>query len=111
MDRAFNQLIERQIRKAIAEGQLDSPEGAGKPLPDRSGMAHVDMATQVAARIMAEAGALPEEFKLKKLLEAAKATWRAAESEEARHVAMALIADLEQRYAIAVEARRKFMAP
>ncbi len=111
MDRSFNVLIERQIRKAIAEGQLDRLEGAGKPLPDRSGMAHADMATQVASGIMAEAGALPEEFKFKKLLEAAKETWRAADTDEERHVAMALIADLEQRYAIAVEARRKFMAP
>ena len=111
MDRSLRQLVERQISKAIAEGKLRGLEGEGKPLPDRSGEAFTDMATQVAVRIMAEAGALPEEFRLKKLLEGARAAWREAGSEEEKRLAMALIADLEQRYNIAVEARRKFMAP
>ena len=69
------------------------------------------MATAVAGRIMAEAGALPEEFKIKKLLEAAKQSYVAAEGDDAKRVAMALIADLQQRYNIAVEARRRFMDP
>ena len=69
------------------------------------------MATAVASRIMAEAGTLPEEFRLKKLLEAAKLSYRQAEDDEAKRVAMALIAELEQRYNIAVEARRRFMKP
>lgn len=111
MDQSLNRLVERQIQKAIAEGKLRGLEGEGKPLPDRSGEAHVDMATAVATRIMAEAGALPEEFKIKKLLEAAQAAWRDAKTDEERHVAMRLIADLQLRYNIAVEARRRFMAP
>ncbi|MAQ37990.1 MULTISPECIES: DUF1992 domain-containing protein [Thioclava] len=111
MTQSLNRLVERQIQKALAEGQLSGLSGEGKPLPDRSGEAFTDMATAVASRIMAEAGALPEEFKLKKLLEAAKESYREAEGEDAKHVAMALIADLEQRYNIAVEARRRFMAP
>ena len=72
---------------------------------------HGYTAISVAVRIMAEAGALPEEFKIKKLLEAAKQNYRAAENAEARHVAMALIADLQQRYNVAIEARRRFMSP
>jgi len=103
--------VERQIRKAIAEGRLEGLEGEGRPLPDRSGAAFTDMATQVAVRIMAEAGALPEEFRLRKLLDSARQAYRDARSEDERHLAMALIADLDQRYNIAVEARRKFMAP
>lgn len=59
---------------------------------------------------MAEAGALPEEFKIKKLLDAARENYRNAEHEDEKRVAMALIADLEQRYNIAVEARRRFMS-
>ena len=55
------------------------------------------MATAVAVRIMAEAGTLPEEFKIKKLLEAAKQSYREAEDDDAKRVAMALIADLQQR--------------
>jgi hypothetical protein len=107
----YDRLVERQIQKALAEGKLSGLAGEGKPLPDRGGEAFVDMATAVATRIMAEAGALPEEFRIKKLLEAAKAAYSEAEGEEARRVAMALIADLEQRYNIAVEARRRFMRP
>ena len=111
MTQSLNRLIERQIQKALAAGSLQGLEGEGKPLPDRSGEAFTDMATAVATRIMAEAGELPEEFKLKKLLEAAKLNYRQAETDEEKHVAMALIADLQQRYHIAVEARRRFMAP
>ncbi|MGS4947790.1 DnaJ family domain-containing protein [Meridianimarinicoccus sp. RP-17] len=111
MTQSFDRLVERQIQKAIAEGKLRGLEGEGKPLPDRSGEAFIDMATAVAVRIMAEAGVLPEEFKIKKLLEAAKQNYREAEGEEAKRIAMALIADFEQRYNIAVEARRRFMGP
>lgn len=111
MTRSYRELVERQILKAIAEGRLKGLEGEGKPLPDRTGAAYTDMATQVAVRIMAEAGALPEEFKLRKLLDAARLAWRAANTEEEKHMAMALIADLDLRYNVAVEARRKFMAP
>jgi hypothetical protein len=60
---------------------------------------------------MAEAGALPEEFRIAKLIEAARRTWRAAEGEAEKKLAMAVIAELEQRHAIAVEARRRFMRP
>lgn len=109
MTHSFNGLVERQIQKALAEGKLSGLEGEGKPLRDRSGEAYTDMATAVAVRIMAEAGALPEEFKIRKLLDAARQRYREAEGGDAKHVAMALIADLELRYNIAVEARRRFM--
>ena len=62
------------------------------------------------ALALAEAGALPEEFKIKKLLEPAKQAYREATGDDEKRLAMALIADLEQRYNIAVEARRKFMS-
>ncbi len=109
MTRSFDRLVERQIQKALAEGKLRDLEGEGKPLPDRSGEAFTDMATAVAIRMMAEAGVLPEEFKIRKLLEAAKQSYREAEGDDAKRIAMALIADLQQRYNIAVEARRRFM--
>jgi hypothetical protein len=109
MTRSFERLVEQQIQKAIAEGKLHGLEGEGQPLPDRSGEAFIDMATAVAARIMAEAGELPEEFKINNLLEAANQSYREAEGDDAKRVAMALIADLHQRYNIAVEARRRFL--
>ncbi len=102
MAKSLDRLVERQIQKALAEGKLQGLAGEGKPLPDRSGETFADIAIAVAARIMAEAGTLPEEFKIKKLLEAAKQNYRDAENIEAKHIAMALIADLQQRYHIAV---------
>ena len=110
MTQPLSRLVERQIQKALAEGKLRGLEGEGRPLPDRSGEAFTDMATAVAIRIMAEAGALPEEFKLKKLLEAARQVYRDAGTESEKRVTMGVIADLEQRYHIAVEARRRFMS-
>lgn len=111
MSRSYRTLVERQILKAIVEGKLNGLAGEGKPLPDRSGEAFTDMATQVSMRIMAEAGALPEEFKLKKLLDAARQTYQEANGEDAKCVAMAVIANLDLRYNIAIDARKKFMAP
>ena len=61
-------------------------------------------------RIMAEAGVVPEEFTLKKALDAARATYQEASSDAARAQAMRRITDLELRYNIAREARRKFMS-
>ncbi|WP_299686098.1 DnaJ family domain-containing protein [uncultured Tateyamaria sp.] len=111
MTQSFDALVERQIQRALAEGKLDGLTGEGEPLPDRSGEAFADLATGVAVRMLAEAGALPEEFKIKKLLDAAKNTYTAAQTDIEKRTAMALIADLQQRYNIAVEARRRFMAP
>lgn len=111
MPQSFDRLVERQIQKILAEGKLRGLAGKGKPLPNCSGEAFTDMATAVATRIMAEAGALPEEFKIRKLLDAAKQGYREAQDDGAKRIAMVLIADLQQRYHIAAEARRRFMAP
>jgi hypothetical protein len=62
-------------------------------------------------RIMAGAGAVPEEFKWKKALDAARAAYSDAAGEAERRAAMALISKLELRYNIAVEARRMFLRP
>ena len=102
-------LAERQILKAQAEGKLDGLEGEGKPLPNRPGDALIDAADAVGHRIMAEAGALPEDIKLKARLEAAREAWRAAENDEEKAERMQEIAELEMKYAIAVKARRKFL--
>ncbi|MDX1782351.1 MAG: DnaJ family domain-containing protein [Thalassovita sp.] len=107
--RSLRQLIERQILKAKAEGKLEGLEGEGKPLPERPEESVVDPAMAAGHRIMAEAGALPEEFRLKKDLDDARAAWRAATDEAEKKKLMARIADLEMRYNIARDARKKFM--
>ena len=105
----FNRMTEAQIRKAEAEGKLKNLEGEGKPLPRRPGDALIDPGEAVGFRIMAEAGALPEEIALKAQLDAARAAWQAATDEADKKRLMARIADIQMRYEIARDARRKFM--
>lgn len=102
-------LVERQIKKAQALGHLQNLEGEGQPLPDRSGEAQGDPAIAVGHRIMAQAGVLPEEFEIKKKLDAARQDYSTLTTPEARKTAMRKIADLEMRYNMARDARRAFM--
>ena len=104
----YQRLAEAQIRKAEAEGQLKGLSGEGKPLPHRPGDAYIDSADAIGHRIMAEAGALPEEIKLKQQVKAARDALRNA-SEAGKKEAMRQLADLELKLAIAEEARRKFL--
>ncbi|MDA7966876.1 DUF1992 domain-containing protein [Ruegeria sp.] len=106
---SLGKLIERQIKKAQAEGQLEGLEGEGRPLPDRSSEAQTDPAIAAGHRIMAQAGVLPEEFAIKKELDAARQSYPALTDPVQRRVAMARIADLEMRYNMARDARRAFM--
>lgn len=109
MSRSFRQLVERQIKKAQAEGQLDKLEGEGKPLPHRPGDALINPADAVGHRIMAEAGVLPEEIGLKAELDAAHKAYAACTDPAQKKDLMANIADLEMKYEIARDARRKFL--
>ena len=104
----WNRLIERRILKAEAEGQLANLPGEGEPLPDRTGYVHVDPGLAAGYRVMAEAGVVPEEFRLKKKIDAL-ITALAQESDEGkRKDLMRQISNLETKRGIAVDARRKF---
>ncbi|MEZ0467228.1 hypothetical protein C6W91_11560 [Phaeobacter sp. SYSU ZJ3003] len=83
-------------------------EGEGKPLPDRTGQELVDPGLAAGLRVMAEAGAVPEEFTLKKELDAARAEYATLTDAEERRAAMARIADLELRWGMARDARKSF---
>lgn len=105
----LERMVERQILKALAEGKLTGLEGEGKPLPERPEAALVDPAIAAGFRIMAEAGALPEEIVQKKAAAALRERL-AQETDEARRKAlMTELAEVELKRAIAEEARRRFM--
>ncbi|MCR9088300.1 MAG: DUF1992 domain-containing protein [Rhodobacteraceae bacterium] len=108
MARDLRTLIEQRIAAAVAKGELTGLAGEGAPLPERPGDALVDAGEAVAYRMMAEAGALPEEFRLKAQADAARQAVQDAPEAE-RKAAMAKLAELEMRHAIAREARQKFM--
>ena len=101
----WRELIERQILKAKAEGQLDDLEGAGKPLPPAG---HGDMAEEAGFRIMAEAGAVPEEVRLRREVTTQRQKLQNAGSSQQKREEMRKLADLELRLAIQEEARRKY---
>jgi hypothetical protein len=105
----LSRLAESRIRKAEAEGQFQNLPGAGKPLPDRPGDAFTDPGDALGYRIMAEAGAIPEEFRLKAAAAALRAQLAATTDPAARKALMADLAQAEMKQAIAEEARRKFM--
>ncbi|CAN1573948.1 DnaJ homologue, subfamily C, member 28, conserved domain containing protein [Paracoccaceae bacterium] len=105
----LSRLAERQIQKARLKGQLQGLKGEGKPLPDRPGDAFISPGDAVGFRIMAEAGVLPEEITLKKKATAQRAQLATLTDEAERKAAMAQLADLEMRQAIAEESRRKFL--
>jgi len=109
MTRTFRNLVERQIQKARLRRQLTGLAGEGKPLPNRPEEAVVDAADAVGFRIMAQAGVLPEEIEIKRLINAHRAHMAGLTDATARKDAMAELARLELRYNIAREARRRFM--
>ncbi|GHB24816.1 hypothetical protein GCM10007094_11090 [Pseudovibrio japonicus] len=102
---SFKNLAERQIMKAQAEGQLENLEGEGKPLPER---APGPLDTAAGMRIMAAAGAVPREIELKKEIEVQRLAVKAAEGTADWKQEMAKLADLQLRYAIEQEARKRF---
>lgn len=105
----LSRLTERRILKSLAEGRLQGLEGEGKPLPDRSGEAHLDPGEAMGFRIMAEAGALPEEITLKKQVAAQQQVLAGLTDPAARKAAMARLADLQMKQSMAEEARRRFL--
>ena len=75
---------------------------------DRSGEAHLDAGLAAGLRIMAEAGVVPEEFRLQAELDAARKDYAALTDPQARRAAMARISDLEMRCNMARDARKSF---
>ncbi|SHJ15605.1 protein of unknown function [Shimia gijangensis] len=107
MRRSFKNLLERQIKKAEAEGQLSNLEGAGSPLPQRHALE--DPATAAGQRIMAQAGVLLREFSLKYQLDKSRKVYQSCTDETERKQLMAKLADLQMRYEMEREAYRKFL--
>ncbi|MES2847252.1 MAG: DUF1992 domain-containing protein [Pseudomonadota bacterium] len=105
----LDRLAERQIQKARLKGQLQGLPGEGKPLPDRPGDAFVSAGDAAGFRIMAQAGVLPEEITLKKQAAAQRAHLATLTDPDARKAALAELAQIEMRQAIAEESRKRFL--
>ncbi|RYG89687.1 DUF1992 domain-containing protein [Loktanella sp. IMCC34160] len=109
MPRWLDKIAERRMLKARAEGKLQGLSCEGKPLPQRPGDAFVDPGEAVGFRIMAEAGALPEEITIKRQIEAVKTRLAGLIDPVDRKAVMAEVSRLQTKLAMAEEARRKFL--
>lgn len=105
----LSRLAERRMKAAALKGDLQGLSGEGKPLPDRPGDAFITAGDAVGFRIMAEAGVLPEEIILKKQAQTQREKLATLSDEADRKAAMAELARLEMRQAMAEEARRAFL--
>ena len=105
----LSRMAERQMTKARFQGQLQGLAGEGHPLPDRIGDAFVSPGDAIGFRIMAEAGVLPEEITYKKQAIALRATLASLTDAQAIKAAMAELARIEMRQAMAEDARRAFL--
>ena len=95
----------RRIDAAAARGELSGLAGEGKPL-DRERLR--ETMEDTLNRIVAEAGAVPEEFAWRKKADLARAALREITDPAERRKAMAEIALLDTRAGIAADARRRF---
>lgn len=109
MARWIDRIAERWMRKAEAEGKLSGLAGEGAPLPDRPGDAFVDPGDAIGFRIMAEAGVLPEEIVLNKIIAEQKKIVASETDPAGRKEAIAELARLEMKRAIAQESRSNFL--
>ena len=92
--RSFARLIETQIAKARASGALSELRGEGKPLPDIPIETGEAASLSAGMRMMSEAGVLPEEFQIKKDLDAARRDYATLAKDAARKEQMKKITAL-----------------
>ena len=99
----FERIALKRIDEAEAKGELRGLSGEGRPLdPERLR----ERAEDVLHRMMADTGFIPEEFRLRKEVEAKRAVLAQIEDEAERHALQRHIALLELRANIATDARR-----
>lgn len=109
MSHWFEELAERHMQQAEAEGKLSGLAGEGKPLPTPQDAPFVDASEAAGFRFMAEHGALPEEISLRKQRDAAKAAYASVDGAQ-KKAAMAQLAEAEMKLSMAMESRARGMA-
>ncbi|MGR3713424.1 MAG: DnaJ family domain-containing protein [Shimia sp.] len=107
MTHSISSLIELQMLRAQAEGQLDNISGAGKPLPTKH-ITSTGMAS-VSSTIKAGMGLPKRHGPLKEQLSAARSTLKDTTDPEKKKALMVEIAKLEMAYNIEREAYLNFM--
>ena len=99
----FERIAQRRMDEAEAKGDLRGLAGEGKPL-DRARLR--ERTEDVLHRMMSDGGFVPEEFRIRKEVEAKRAALDQIEDPEERARLQRRIALLELRANIATDARR-----
>lgn len=99
----FERIALKRIDEAEARGQLRGLAGEGKPLDP---VKLRESSDDVLHRMMADGGFIPEEFQLRKEVEARRAVLNQIEDPEERRALQRHISLLELRANIATDARR-----
>ena len=103
MTHPLDSLIDQIVAGAAANGELDDLPGAGKPLPP------VDNPKgALLNRMMTESKAKPLAVTLKEQIAASAQRLKSLTDADARKAEMKIMADLQTRLAIEVEAMRKY---
>ncbi|WBU63292.1 DnaJ family domain-containing protein [Paracoccus aerodenitrificans] len=99
----FERIAQRRMDEAAAKGELQGLAGEGKPL-DRARLR--ERAEDVLHRMMSDGGFVPEEFRIRKDIEAKRAALDQIEDPGERTRLQRQIAIQELRANIATDARR-----
>ncbi len=103
MTHPLDSLIDQIVNAAAKRGELDNLPGAGKPLPEVE-----NPQDAVLARIMKEADATSPVVVLRRQILAAQEKLKETINPDDRKEQMQIIADLQMRLAIEMEAFRKY---
>ncbi len=107
----FEKLAQRKIEEAIKAGEFDNLPGSGKPLPRMDGPEAHGGIEAFGYRMMARVGALPLEVMLKKEIAATRQKLYGESDPDRRTDLLKAIANLEMRFAMAMEDRRQARFP
>lgn len=103
----FPRIAEQRMQEAADDGAFDDLPGAGAPIPDLQSRDGLDPVTRAGYRIMSEAGAVPLEVALRNALREARAALKTITDPEEKARAMARVAELDMRYGLAMDQRRR----
>lgn len=101
MDHPLIDLISQQIKEAEARGEFDNLPGAGKPLPPASS------GDPLLNRLAAEAAPASPIVVLRKDIQETRARLQRLTDPDARKSQMKILADLETRLGLEIEAAKR----
>lgn len=103
MSHPLNLIIDRALNRAQKNGELDNLPGAGKPIENLHAPKDATL-----HRLMSESRVKPPAVVLTERIAASQARLKGLTDEQDRKAEMKVLADLQTRYAIEMEAWKRF---